>query len=198
MNIIKIVSLDNGAHENRCSPWEAIVPDGWAYIPENVELPDSYPFVDIEVENIDGVSTVTTITPRELPVESKEELETELNSLKETKIAESKTALAEYLSCHPIFWIDGKYYSVTSEKQSLLTSNLALYQIAMTSGQPFKLTWNSTGDECVEWSYENLAALALSIGSYVKPFVSKQQDIEIQIKNCQTKQEVEKIEIKYE
>jgi hypothetical protein len=77
------------------------------------------------------------------------------------KITESKATLSEYLASHPLQWSDGKYYSVTSEKQALLTSNLALYQISASAGQPFKLTWNSTGDECVEWAYEELAALIL-------------------------------------
>ena len=111
------------------------------------------------------------------------------------KISESKTALAEYLATHPLQWMDGKYYSVTTEKQALLTSNLALYQISASAGQPFKLTWNSTGDECVEWTYEELAALALTIGTYVKPFVSRQQELELAIKACTTMEELDAIEI---
>lgn len=76
--------------------------------------------------------------------------EEEIKGLKDSKVSYSKTALSDYLATHPLLWTDGKYYSVTSEKQSLLTSNLALYQISATAGMPFKLTWNSTGDECVE------------------------------------------------
>lgn len=121
-----------------------------------------------------------------------------LGPRKEDKISESKTALSEYLASHPIQWTDGKYYSVTSEKQALLTSNLALYQISASAGQPFKLTWNSTGDECVEWTYEELAALALAIGSYVKPFVSRQQELELAIKACTTIEELDAIEITYD
>lgn len=63
-----------------------------------------------------------------------------LESLKTSKISQSKIALSTFLSLHPIQWTDGKYYSVTSEKQALLTSNLALYQISTAAGQPFKLT----------------------------------------------------------
>lgn len=117
---------------------------------------------------------------------------------KDYRIQQSKTVLSDYLASHPIQWSDGKYYSVTSEKQSLLTSNLALYQISAAAGMPFKLTWNSTGDECVEWSYENLAALALAIGTYVKPFVSHQQELELAIKACKTSTELEAIEISYD
>ena len=114
------------------------------------------------------------------------------------KISESKTALSEYLASHPLQWTDGKYYSVTSEKQALLTSNLSLYQLAVSAGQPFKLTWNSTGDECVEWTYEELAALALAIGTYVKLFVSRQQELELAIKACTTIKELDAIEINYD
>lgn len=120
-----------------------------------------------------------------------------LDSAKELKVAESKTALSEYLATHPLQWTDSKYYSVTSEKQALLTSNLSLYQLAVSNGQPFKLTWNSTGDECVEWVYEELAALALAIGTYVKPFVARQQELELDIKACTTMEELDAIEINY-
>lgn len=121
-----------------------------------------------------------------------------LESLKTSKISQSKIALSTFLSLHPIQWSDGKYYSVTSEKQALLTSNLSLYQISTAAGQPFKLTQNSTGDECVEWTYDDLAALALAIGVYVKPFVSHQQELEIGIKACATSAEVDAIEIGYD
>ena len=124
--------------------------------------------------------------------------EQSLEPIKNNKISESKTALSAYLASHPLQWSDGKYYSVTSEKQALLTSNLALYQISASAGQPFKLTWNSTGDECVEWTYEELAALALAIGTYVKPFVSRQQELELAIKACTTMEELDAIEINYD
>lgn len=127
-----------------------------------------------------------------------EELLERLKLYKETKIKESKESLSAYLASHPLLWSDGKYYSVTSEKQALLTSNLALYQISAAAGTQFKLTWNSTGDECVEWTYENLATLALAIGTYVKPFVSHQQELELDIKACTTMEEVDAIAIIYE
>ena len=123
--------------------------------------------------------------------------EEQLNQLKEQKIALSKSMLADYLQEHPMTWVDGNTYSVTSEKQSLLTSNLALYQIAVAAGQPFKLTWNTTGEECKEWTYENLTALALAIGIYVKPFVSQQQEVEVTIRKCKTEKEINDVVIKY-
>lgn len=57
MRIIKIESLDNGGHQNRMGDIKHI-PEGWAVIPENMETPN-YPFGKIEVEEIEGVMTVT-------------------------------------------------------------------------------------------------------------------------------------------
>ncbi len=197
MNLIKITALPSGAHENRNSPWETTVPEGWAIIPKNVTIPKSFPFVDIKVEEIDGVQTVVEMFGHEIVVDE-EEMKAKVAAAVKLKITESKTTLAEYLASHPLQWTDGKYYSVTSEKQALLTSNLSLYQISTSAGQPFKLTWNSTGDECVEWTYEELAALALAIGTYVKPFVSRQQELELAIKACATMEELDAIEINYD
>ncbi len=114
------------------------------------------------------------------------------------KISESKTALSEYLASHPLQWTDGKYYSVTSEKQALLTSNLSLYQLAIANGKTFLLKWNTTGNECTEWKYKDLAALAMAIGTYVQPFVSRQQELELAIKACTTMEELDAIEINYD
>nr|DAK68515.1 MAG TPA: protein of unknown function (DUF4376) [Caudoviricetes sp.] len=197
MNLIKITALPSGAHENRNTPWETTVPEGWAIIPENMKIPESFPFVDIEVKEIEGVQTVVGMTGHEIVV-NEEEVKAKVAEAAKVKVAESKTALSEYLAAHPLQWTDGKYYSVTSEKQALLTSNLSLYQLAVSNGQPFKLTWNSTGDECVEWVYKELASLALAIGTYVKPFVARQQELELDIKACTTMEELDAIEINYD
>ena len=125
-------------------------------------------------------------------------VEEALEPQKEYKISESKITLSEYLASHPLQWTDGKYYSVTSEKQALLTSNLSLYQLAVSNGQTFQLKWNTTGNECTEWEYEDLAALAMAIGIYVQPFVARQQELEIAIKACTTMEELDAIEINYD
>lgn len=197
MNLIKITALPSGAHENRNCPWETTVPEDWAIIPKNVAIPESFPFVDIEVQEIDGVQTVTKMTGREIIV-NEEEVKAKLTEAAKVKVTESKTTLAEYLASHPLQWTDDKYYSVTSEKQALLTSNLSLYQLAVSNGQPFTLKWNTTGDECTVWEYNDLAALALAIGTYVQPFVSYQQELELAIKACATMEELDAIEINYD
>ena len=120
------------------------------------------------------------------------------SDLKEAKIAESKTKLAEWLANNPLLFSDGKYYSVTEEKQSLLNSNIASYERAEALGVEYPLKWNSTGEECVEWSYTDLVTLSLTIAAYVAPKVSHQQSIEIQIKACETAEELDKVVISYD
>lgn len=61
MLIIEIAALDNGAHRNQTC--HGIVPEGWAIIPDEMELPDTFPFVDIEVEGV----FVVSMTAREIP-----------------------------------------------------------------------------------------------------------------------------------
>lgn len=121
-----------------------------------------------------------------------------LNNIKAEKIAESKTALAEWLEAHPYQHTDGKLYACTEEKQSLLNGNLASYERAKNAGIEYPLKWNSTGDECVVWEYSDLLVLSLSIAGYVAPRVSAQQAFELAIKACTTLEEIESIVIEYE
>ena len=65
MQMIEINALENGAHRNQT--YHGYLPDGWAVIPPEMEMPDTFPFVDIEVEEIDGVMTVTGMTAGVLP-----------------------------------------------------------------------------------------------------------------------------------
>lgn len=122
----------------------------------------------------------------------------ELMQAKTARIAESKTALAEYLADHPLTWSDGQQYSVTAEKQSLLTAQIALYQTAAAAGQEYELRWNPTGGECSIWTIEELSALALAIGAYVQPLVSYQQAKEVEIMACETVEDVNAVVVDYD
>lgn len=122
----------------------------------------------------------------------------DLDALKADKIETSKTMLAEWLETHPMTYTDGKMYSVTSEKQALLNGNLASYERAKAVNIEYPLKWNSTGSECVSWDYTDLLTLSLTIAGYVAPKVSKQQELELQIKACQTVDEVNEIVINYD
>ena len=52
----------------------------------------------------------------------------DIANLKTKRIQESKILLAKWLNDNPILYTDGKYYSVTEEKQALLNGNLASYE----------------------------------------------------------------------
>lgn len=54
MKIIEINALSNGAHRNQVGFFTTI-PQGWAVIPDGMTLPETFPFVDLSVEN--GVVT---------------------------------------------------------------------------------------------------------------------------------------------
>lgn len=120
-----------------------------------------------------------------------------LKGVKSARISESRTLLEDYLAEHP-YVKNGKQYTVTSQKQALLANAIATYQISAATGTPKIIKWNTTGEECTEFTYEEICALALEIAAYVEPKVSHQQAIEVQIRNCQTVDEIIAIEINYD
>ena len=63
MKIIEISETGNGAHNNQTINGIVPVPDGWAVIPDHMTIPDTFPFVNIEVS--DGV--VISMTPGVVP-----------------------------------------------------------------------------------------------------------------------------------
>ena len=146
----------------------------------------------------DEIKAIAERTLENCIAEKEKAQEKSLEEYKEEKIALSKLMLSEWLANNPMLYSDGNYYSVTEEKQSLLNSNLASYERATAAGIPYPLKWNSTGAECTEWEYADLIALSLSIAAYVAPKVSTQQAVEVQIRACETKEEVDGVVISYE
>ena len=64
MLIIEIAALDNGAHSNQTiNGTLRSIPDGWAVVPDTIEVPDTFPFVNIEVDG----QTVTAMTAGVVP-----------------------------------------------------------------------------------------------------------------------------------
>lgn len=69
MKIVEIEALSNGGHRNQTI--EGVlsnIPLGWAVIPDDMEIPSTFPFVNIEVEN--GIVTAMTegIVPEPEPI----------------------------------------------------------------------------------------------------------------------------------
>lgn len=100
MKLIEILTLDNGAHRNFTTDMEVPVPEGWAVIPEEMETPDTFPFVNIEVAEIDGVMTVTSMTAGVMPEpEPTPEPETPDNTI-EQRVSALEDAIAAGLTMY--------------------------------------------------------------------------------------------------
>ena len=52
MKIVEIAALPNGAHRNQTSTAD-VLPDGWAIIPEDLDVPKSFPFVELVAEDVE-------------------------------------------------------------------------------------------------------------------------------------------------
>lgn len=65
MYIIEITALDNGAHRNQS--YNGVLPDGWALVREDVSTLENFPFGEVTAEEVDGVMTMTSWTPGEMP-----------------------------------------------------------------------------------------------------------------------------------
>ena len=124
-----------------------------------------------------------------------------LETIKEKRIKLSKDNLAKYLEENPLLstvkYEEGRYYNVTMEKQNLLRSNISTYQMSSQLGIPCPLTWNDTGEECELWTIEQLIQLSMEIRSYVAPLVSLQQYMEVNIKKCETNEELINVNVDF-
>ena len=120
---------------------------------------------------------------------------------KEKLILKSKEDLQVFLEEHPLFskakYEDGRYYNVTAEKQQL-TSKLLMYNGYATIGKEYKLMWNDTGEVCEEWTFQELFALSCEIDIYVTQLVEYQRKKEVELKDCNTVDELYKVVIDYE
>lgn len=65
MQMIEIIALENGAHNNQT--YHGVLTEGWAIIREDVKTLENFPFGEVTAEEIDGVMTMTSWTPGEMP-----------------------------------------------------------------------------------------------------------------------------------
>ena len=72
MRLIEIKALDNGAHNNQTINGVILVPYGWAVIPDDMTIPDTFPFVDIEVDGQTVVSMMAGTVPEPEPEQTTE------------------------------------------------------------------------------------------------------------------------------
>lgn len=196
MKIVELVALENGAHRNRKTDFDVEVPDGWALVSDDLEIPATFPFVKNLVQDESGV--VIGWEPDQESYNAAMEATNPLSGAIESRIAQSKADLATYLETHPITWTDGEQYSITAEKQAQLTSKIMAATMAQTLSQPYTLTWNSTGQVCREWTLQDLSALAFAIDSRVTALVSYQQTQEVAMRSVATREELDAIVVDYD
>lgn len=124
-----------------------------------------------------------------------------LEEYKDAKIEESKILLEKFLIENPMMSDchggEIKAYNATKDKRDLFVSAMFTYQMKKQAGLPAILKWNATGEECTEWTEEEGIQFAIDMETYITPLVAAQQAFEIQIKNAQTKQELDKLNINY-
>ena len=66
MLIIEVQPQENGAHRNQTCNLSTI-PEGWAVVPDSITVPDTFPFVDIEVDGQTVISMTAGIVPEPDP-----------------------------------------------------------------------------------------------------------------------------------
>lgn len=82
MRMVEINALQGGAHRNQTTNGTVALPNGWAVIPEGMEL-ENFPFGEVTAKKVGGVMTVTGWVAGELPeIEPVEELPNEVEQLR--------------------------------------------------------------------------------------------------------------------
>lgn len=153
--------------------------------------------VDSKIESVN--SQIENVNAQLNPVVDYNEMS--LEEVREYKIQESKNLLKEYLKEHPITSTchgnkEGTY-SITEEKQSLMTSQYTSYKVEKLVNPEATLTWNETGKSCEEWTEEEFLQLIMEIKYRVEPLVEYQRKYEESIAQCTSKEDILAISLNY-
>ncbi len=141
-------------------------------------------------------SIATTKTPHEPVYHDIMGIDTDtctLEQLKAYMTAKSKDNLESYLAAHPIIskchgGVE-KQYTITKEKQALLTQMIMIAQVAVNAGQTYQPSWNAQGEPCTyDWTLQELQQLAFETEAVVRPLVIHQQTMETEINAAKTKE----------
>lgn len=123
-----------------------------------------------------------------------------LASRKVAKISEMKESLNAFLkqatitsSCHG----EEKSYSVSSEKQQLLTAMIQRKQYADANNIPFDATWNARGEVAEKYELNELQQLNLEIYQFVQQYVLDEQEREVVINGLTDVEDVDNFDITF-
>lgn len=174
-NNYKEISLQQGLYNNTNGEWEdaLIVSLTRANIVEQVQRLD---------EKVNQVVDINTLT-----------LDEYKNYLQE----KNKTALAEFLADQSVEF-NGKPYGVSEEDQNEMALNFMQYQALTTAGQQVTLEWHSKKSACETFTAEEFVQLTAMIKAFIYPYFQQMNVTKAQIFSSTSKEELDKIEIKYE
>lgn len=174
-NNYKEISLQQGLYNNSNGEWEdaLIVSLTRANIVEQVQRLD---------EKVNQVVDINTLT-----------LDEYKNYLQE----KNKTALAEFLASQSVEF-NGKPYGVSEEDQNEMALNFMQYQALTAAGQQVTLEWHSKKSACETFTAEEFVQLTAMIKAFVYPYFQQMNVIKQQIFSSTSREELDKIEIKYE
>lgn len=174
-NNYKEISLQQGLYNNTNGEWEdaLIVSLTRANIVEQVQRLD---------EKVNQIVDINTLTIDEYK-----------NYLQE----KNKAALAEFLASQSVEF-NGKPYGVSEEDQNEMALNFMQYQALTTAGQQVTLEWHSKKSACETFTAEEFVQLTAMIKAFVYPYFQQMNVIKQQIFSSTSREELDKIEIKYE
>lgn len=183
MRVIEIAPLPNGGRNNSMG-FESTVPEGWAIIPENMPIPDTFPFVNITVADIDGVATVTGMTAGTVP-------EPVTPTAADTKLAELNAACdAAIASGCDVTLSDGTagHISLTIADQI----NLSTAQGAVASGAA-GYAYHLDGALCEIYPAADIAIMASAATAHVLYHQTYCNHARQWAKRCTTEAELEAV-----
>lgn len=174
-NNYKEISLQQGLYNNTNGEWEdaLIVSLTRANIVEQVQRLD---------EKVNQVVDINTLT-----------LDEYKNYLQE----KNKAALDEFLASQSVEF-NGKPYGVSEEDQNEMALNFMQYQALTTAGQQVTLEWHSKKSACETFTAEEFVQLTAMIKAFIYPYFQQMNVTKAQIFSSTSKEELDKIEIKYE
>ena len=156
MRIIEIEALPNGAHSNQSIiHMLEEIPEGWAVIPEDMELPDTFPFVNIVVDEENQI--VTSMTAGVKPPADI----TLLKLQKEREI--SQTCHSTITSGCDVTLSDGEVYHFSLEETDQINLTTAFNAIQNgATGYPY----HADGQLCRMYSAEDITIISDAVIEY--------------------------------
>lgn len=180
MNIVKIEASANGSHDN--FDGISFVPDGCALIPENIEIPSSFPFVDIEVEEIDGIMTVTSMTRREVPIDLKR-----IRNEKEAEISKAcNVAIVTGMDVETSVGVE--HFSLQETDQINLSTALSAIQSGATA-----YPYHADGSLCRLYTAEEIMAITQAATNHKLYHTTLCNHVLTWVRRAETAEEIESI-----